>query len=186
MDGIDDVGVLLGLDDMASTRVITDLVIEQGPVEAGEPQVIIEIGRTASTWRPFGLHPFVRAYISGGSESWERGIAGRIVKVFKKAHFFNARLAKWLDRLQVALLVTASFCAIYDREGMGGYVGFAAIVMWFVLYEVDKNVTQTMLINNPKWLLRTVAHSSQNHRPTSGGGPGGTAFVMTVVGLIAT
>lgn len=58
--------------------------------------------------------------------------------------------------------------------------------MWFVLYEVDKTVTQTMLINDPKWLLRTVARSSQNHRPTSGGGLGGTAFLMTVVGLIAT
>ncbi|MFE1986069.1 hypothetical protein [Streptomyces mirabilis] len=172
--------------DMASTRVITDLVIERGPVVAGEPQVIIEIGRTASTWRPFGLHAFVRAYISGGSESWERGVASRIVKVFKKAHFFNARLAKWLDRLQVALLLTASWCAIYDREGRGGYVGFAATVMWIALYEVDKNVTQTMLLNDPKWLLRTVARRSQNHRLAGSGGPGGTAFVTTLIGLIAT
>ncbi|WP_329167554.1 hypothetical protein OHB49_45415 (plasmid) [Streptomyces sp. NBC_01717] len=171
--------------DMQSNQVISDLVIERRSTAADTPRITIEIGKRTRAWRPFGRRAFAVSRLSGGSESWQLGAATRIADTFARARFLGRRLAKWLDRLQFLCIAVASWSLIYSPSGVGGQVGSAGLLMLVAAYQIDKYLTRTILLNQPKGMQGFVARRSANHRVTGGSQREVFLFVMSVLGAVA-
>ncbi|MGW8685419.1 hypothetical protein ACWGNN_31135 [Streptomyces sp. NPDC055817] len=171
--------------DMHGTQVITGMVIERRSRVAEDPRIIIEIGKTTRTWRPFGRQPFAKARLSGGSKSWQLGAASRIATTFAEARFLGRRMAKWLDRLELLCIAVAFWSLVYSPSGVGGFVGSSAIMMGIAAYQVDKYLTRTILLNEAKGLQGFVARRSANHRVTGGSQREVMLFVTSVLSGIA-
>ncbi|WP_037652894.1 hypothetical protein [Streptomyces avermitilis] len=171
--------------DMQGTQVIAGVVIERHSPVAEDPRIIIEIGKTTRTWRPFGRQPFAKARLSGGSKSWQSGAANRIATTFAEARFLGRRLTKWLDRLELLCVIVAFWSLVYSPSGVGGLVGSSAFMMGIAAYQVDKYLTRTTLLNGAKGLQGFVARRSANHRVTGGSQREVMLFVTSVLGGIA-
>ncbi|MGW1768096.1 hypothetical protein ACWCQL_29135 [Streptomyces sp. NPDC002073] len=123
--------------------------------------------------------------LSGGNESWQLGAATRIADTFARARFLGRRLTKWLDRFQFLCLAVGSWSLIYEPSGVGGQVGSAGFLMLVAAYQIDKYLTRTILLNEPKGMQGFVARRSANHRVTGGSQREVLLFVMSVLGAVA-
>ncbi|MGW7365890.1 hypothetical protein ACWGI8_21240 [Streptomyces sp. NPDC054841] len=171
--------------DMQGTQVISDLVIERRSPAADTLRITIEIGKPTRTWRPFGRQPFAVCHLSGGSTSWQQGAGHRIAETFTQARFLGRRLTKWLDRLELLCILVAFTSLVYYPSGTGGTIGAAAFLMGIAAYQIDKNLTRSILLNEPKRLQGFVARRSANHRVTGGSQREVFLFVMSVLGAVA-
>lgn len=74
---------------------------------------------------------------------------------------------------------------IHSPSGVGGQVGSAGLLMLIAGYQIDKYLTRTILLNQPKGMQGFVARRSANHRVTGGSQREVLLFVMSVLGAVA-
>ncbi|MFD5433214.1 hypothetical protein ACFWJ4_13740 [Kitasatospora sp. NPDC127067] len=170
--------------DVSGAATLRDLVIERGPAPDGR-HICIEIGETAKSWRPGGMHARTYANVNGGTDAWQLGVARRLGDVLREAWFLGPRLDKWVGHVQSALLFTAVIGIVFYFHSTGSWVGLGAAIMALAIYKIEKYLARAMLINDPKGLLKFVAHRRANHRPAGSPWFGGAALIWTVLGGVA-
>jgi hypothetical protein len=70
-------------------------------------------------------------------------------------------------------------------SGLGGQVGCAGLLMLVAAYQIDKYLTRTVLLNEPKGMQGFVARRTANHRVTGGSQREVLLLVTSVLGTVA-